>query len=715
VSYQLSAVSFQVGFLYLLIPESCLLNAIILWNSVTNSLVIPMKKKRKKRKQRNRNPLPAASFHESGRQDRYDHILRQGQEQLQDYYSSADALDLDQLVGEFERLKEEEPYISLSQVAERYGVTLQELYSGITASKDRTVISYYSRPEIQQAIFSFASDRKIAVVRNFQPMFQRLRKPEDILPLMLRISVSYTSGRQWPSMHGTISRYAPDGQMTGCDLVAEIDYKRSWSKSFDIARPLVSFFRELGVCFLVKFSGHASPHIIIPAEAIPEGLHGPSAYRSFFTLVRSKVKQSSYLDRSFSRPSHFLRLPYSIHELTGKVSVPIMPKDYDNFSPRMARMESVKIMEGWWPVPSDARERNKVLVEYMSGGKAQIAVDENVKSAPVWKQTSLWEQMSEAFQKSSPAEAKIAPVADEDSYSRMIEAGQRELERRGRLSEDEALREALEQMVNVEHTPSIKKVAREHGVDTEQLWFLWRWSLRQQAFDHYSQPHTQQAIYSCVENRKIWLAAGSEDYIDLRKPEHILPLIAYVHSNQGRRNWPGFQRTKGIYDPQNHSLIGADIVVDFDFRNGSCDRVVKIMKPLLDMLQDSQVTFSVNFSGDSSLLVIISSAAIPQRIGGRKVVFQHHQLAKSLSEALRRIIRITKGAYSWKIEPYQHTCAPYSVNERTGLVCVPVDVEDLEDFSPEMARPLVVEVLKPSEIPEDAPQATEAFLRKIMV
>ena len=366
-------------------------------------------------------------------------------------------------------------------------------------------------------------------------------------------------------------------------------------------------------------------------------------------------------------------------------------------------------------MPPDARERNKALVDYTSGGKVQIAVDEDVESASVWKQTSLWEQMSEALQKSSPAEARIAPVADDDSYSRMIEAGQKDLEHRNELSEDEALRKALEQMVNVEHTPSIKKVAREHGVDTEQLWFIWRWSLRQKAFDHYSQPHVQQAIYSCVENRKIRLAAGSELYVDLRRPEHVLPLIAYVHSNQGRRNWPGFQRTKGLYDPQNHSLIGADIVMDFDFRNGSCDRVVKIMKPLLDMLQDSQVTFSVNFSGDSGLLVIIPSAAISQRIGGRKVAFQHHQLAKSLSEALRRIVRITKGAYSWKIEPYQHTCAPYSVNERTGLVCMPVDVEDLEDFSPEMAQPPVVEVLKPSEIPEDAPKATEAFLRRIMV
>ncbi|MFC1715822.1 hypothetical protein ACFL6S_19290, partial [Candidatus Poribacteria bacterium] len=264
-----------------------------------------MAKKRKKRK--NRGHVPRATVPESGGLKGYNAMLQRGQEQLQEYQEQAESLDMNHLALDFERLMETEPNMSLNKIAQKYGVTLQDLYAGITTSQDRTAVSYYSRPEIQQAIFSYAQDRKIAVVRNFRPLFQKLKKPEDISPLMLSIAESYTNGRQWPSMHGTISRYDAGGQMWGWDLVAEIDYKHSWATAFDIARPLVKFFRELGVYFLVKFSGNTSPHIIIPAEAVPEGLHGFSAYRSFFGLVAKKVKQASYLDRTFSRPSHFLR------------------------------------------------------------------------------------------------------------------------------------------------------------------------------------------------------------------------------------------------------------------------------------------------------------------------------------------------------------------------------------------------------------------------
>jgi len=669
-----------------------------------------MKKKRKKKKRRNRDRANAAFPNEAGKTVRYDRMLQQGREQLEDYYKQAGLVNLDNLALDLDKIMETEPTVSLNEIAKRHGVTLIDLYSGITTSKDRTIISYYSRPEIQQAIFSYAQDRKIAVVRRFQPMFERLRSPEDILPLMVSISESCTEGNQWPSMHGTIARYGPGRQMTGCDLVAEVDFKNSWARSFDIARPLVKLFRELGVFFLIKFSGHTSPHIIIPEEAIPEELHGFRAFRSFFILVKSKIR--SHLDTSFTSPSHFLRLPYSIHELTGKASLPVRPEDYDSFSPKMARIGSVEVLEDWWPVPPDARERNQALVDYMTSMKKQVAVKKELKAD---KPRRLWEQMVEAFEKGAHlAEGRIKPVADDDSYNQMIQAGQRELEYKDSLLEDESLVAALMELMDSEHNPSVKRTAREQNVDPEKLWFLWRWSLRRKAFKHYSQPHIQQAIYSYVENRKILLAAGTELYMDLRDPSHILPLMAYAHANQGRKNWPGFQRTKGIYSSRTHDLTGADIVIDFDFRNGSCDRAVKLMKPLTDMMQDSQVTFSINFDGNSNFQLVIPSAAIPTRIAGRKIAFEHYNIAENLSIALRRIIKASTGNCSWAIVPYKHTCVPYSVNEHTGMVCVPVDMEDLESFSPESAQAPLAEVSETLPVPDDAPRMTEAFLRKIL-
>jgi transposase-like protein len=668
-----------------------------------------------KKRRKNRHRVAAAQAQGAGAPRRYDAVLQRGQEQLEEYYKHAELLESSDLSMHLEKIMEEESDLSMSEIAKRYGVSLRELYAGITTvSKDRRVISYYSRPEIQNAIFSFARDRKIAVVRNFRPMFQSLRKAEDIPALMLCISESYTQGRQWPSMHGTVARYDDNGQMRGFDFVAEIDFKRSWATAFDIARPLVKFFRELGVYFLIKFSGHCSPHIIVPAEAVPEGIHGFSAYRSFIGLVAKKVKQSSYLDRTFSKPSHFLRLPYSIHELTGKVSLPIRPEDYDSFSPKMAQIGSVEVLEDWWPPPEDARERNQVLMDYMSGRQKQVAVGTETKARGKWEHVSLWEQMVESFQKNPPPEGRIRPVADDSTYSKIIQEGQKALEHRESLLKDQVLRSALQEMIDSEHPPSIKKIAREHGVDSENLWFLWRWALRQDAFDHYSQPRTQQAIYNHIADRKVWLPAGAEIYMDLREPSHILPLVAYIHSNQSRRHWPGFQCTKGVYNPQTHDLISADITMDFGFRNGTCDRAIKIMKPLLDILESCQVTFSVNFSGDSSFHIVIPSAAIPKKVSGKRFAFQHHLIAKNLSVALRKIAGIPKGVYSWEVVPYQHTYVPYCVNESTGSVCVPVDVEELESFSPEMAQPPLTTESASSPIPENAPQMTEAFLRKIL-
>jgi hypothetical protein len=138
------------------------------------------------------------------------------------------------------------------------------------------------------------------------------------------------------------------------------------------------------------------------------------------------------------------------------------------------------------------------------------------------------------------------------------------------------------------------------------------------------------------------------------------------------------------------------------------------MKPLTDMMQDSQVTFLVNFDGNSDFQMVIPSEAIPSRIAGRRVVFEHHNIAENLSIALRGIIKASTGACSWAIVPYQHTCVPYSVNEHTGMVCVPVDIEDLESFSPESAQAPLAEVSEILPVPDDAPRMTEAFLRKIL-
>ena len=46
------------------------------------------------------------------------------------------------------------------------------------------------------------------------------------------------------------------------------------------------------------------------------------------------------MDLSFREGTHYLRMPYALHERTGLVSLPLTLEEYDAFDPEMARVPS---------------------------------------------------------------------------------------------------------------------------------------------------------------------------------------------------------------------------------------------------------------------------------------------------------------------------------------------------------------------------------------
>ncbi len=262
------------------------------------------------------------------------------------------------------------------------GQELLEERPASPGSRAERIRAYYSRKDVQQTLYQYAKGRKISVLRNFRPMFHgsRLRKPEDLLPIMVLYS---QDSRLWPSMHGTVSRH-DSGDRWVCDLVVEIDFKKSRAKAFSLSRPLIGLFQDIGLEFRVKFSGNASPHIIIPAEAFPKKWRDANKCRNLYgkllDFFRKQIKQPKTLDGSFRNPNHFLRMPYSFNENTGLVSVPIRVEDYDRFSWEMAQPENVVVMEDWWSIPEDASERTEALIEMAFSRKTVMAVRSDVKS-----------------------------------------------------------------------------------------------------------------------------------------------------------------------------------------------------------------------------------------------------------------------------------------------------------------------------------------------
>jgi hypothetical protein len=214
---------------------------------------------------------------------------------------------------------------------------------------------YYSCPEVQQAIYKFAKSRKLTLQRAFRCFMPAPTNPDDILPLAFAAA---DLPLFWPALHATITRYNGVKAILK-DFVLDLDFKSdSWQAAFEAALPIVRRLHEFGVTFFVKFSGNISLHLIIPAEVFPTDAALDNRLREqILSFVRRLLPSPRCLDMSFfTLPDHFLRLPYSMNEHTGLVSIPIPLDDYEFFHPQWAIPEEVWIWDDWWQIPPGAVE-----------------------------------------------------------------------------------------------------------------------------------------------------------------------------------------------------------------------------------------------------------------------------------------------------------------------------------------------------------------------
>ena len=300
---------------------------------------------------------------------------------------------------------------------------------------DWRIYNYYSRPDIQQAMFEYARGRKMTVLRHFRALYPEIKEPGDILYISL-----YHAERSnlWPSLHGQISRKLESGEQV-CDFVIEIDYKRSWDTCFRATRPIIEMFLDFGVHACVKFSGHCSAHVIIPGEIFPVDKRNPHIRSQLMQFVGSVVKHAEKLDRSFISPAHFLRLAYSINEKTGLVSLPIRLEEFDNFFWQEARLEEVKVVDDWWGmVPADAQERMSEFLKFalhqkqFTAKKKREAAKQFQKGAvkPKIEPNNPLTPFSKGGQKKIVALQQLAqPLTDHQLYDSMLESAGEDLKR----------------------------------------------------------------------------------------------------------------------------------------------------------------------------------------------------------------------------------------------------------------------------------------------
>ena len=458
------------------------------------------------------------------------------------------------------------------------------------------IYKHYSREFVQQAMFEYARGRRIAVLRRFTPLFSALKRPEDILPLAFYLA---ERGRLWPSLHGTISRNI-DGQRL-LDLVLEVDFKSSWKTAFASAYPLVKFLRDFGVDFKVKFSGHSSPHIIVPAEAFPPGI-GHAVHMQIMEYASKHVRGRGHLDMSFRSGSHFLRLAYSINENAGGVSVPIHPDPhnphaYEDFTPEKAKIENVRVIKDWWSVPEDAPERTSEMIRFVIERKT-ISIPRRVR---VGTQAMPRKIPARQFQQ-LPTQLLLArgPKARTDAlrrlqmpYEQMLKTGRDLLQRRDELMGKPNVQEALEMLKAIHKESGVvstQEASTKHEVAPEDLWFLWRWHLREGIFDYYTREDVQEAMFLHSIDRAVRLR--NQEVVELSDPADILPLAVYIHETQGAVDYPAFYGTNIKHDTTTGDVIDCDVVVKIDGK-GDGAAAERMARQAVSLLRQAGADFAL--------------------------------------------------------------------------------------------------------------------------
>lgn len=157
---------------------------------------------------------------------------------------------------------------------------------------------------------------------------------------------------RYPTMH--MLRNRGEGASVRYDFMVEND-PPSWNQAFANMAKALDVLDAHDVYYRIKFSGHRSLHLLIPAEAFPTTFRGKDINEQF-NAIQKRIM--GYLPK----PGHAtpgLRLVYSTHPRGGMVSIPLRREELPNFQPWMANIYTVAVDYDWFSVPDDAVERNE--------------------------------------------------------------------------------------------------------------------------------------------------------------------------------------------------------------------------------------------------------------------------------------------------------------------------------------------------------------------
>jgi hypothetical protein len=289
----------------------------------------------------------------------------------------------------------------------------------------KKVWNWYSRESVFNALIEAGKNREVVPVYKDGSFGKRpdlIQYPQDVLQAVAEGAVAF---------HGSVERWSQPMKLDVGMTKAQLDELRiGWDifidpdvNDFEIAklvtRQIIEALKDHGVQnYSLKFSGGKAFHVGIPFESLPEKINFQPSEKFYPELLQKIIeylkwyigdqlkeemlklaspqeisqrvgkKIEEITDENGLNPfkvvsmdvfgsRHLFRLPYSLHESTMLVSLPIKPEDLEKFEKEQASPEKARVNEKFLQQKVKLHDAEALVVEALDwSAKHKVEVKE---------------------------------------------------------------------------------------------------------------------------------------------------------------------------------------------------------------------------------------------------------------------------------------------------------------------------------------------------